>query len=445
MAFPPIWCGWIKGILESSRAAVLVNGSPTFEFKCEKGLRQGDPISPFLFLIVMESLSWLLKKAKEIGEFKGINFPDNEVDITHLFYADDTLILGEWSRENIQSTTKILRIFYLFSGLRINLYKSNLFGVGTEDMEVDNMMEILGCKRGGIPFVYLGIQVGAKMTRISNWTSIIEVIKARLVSWKAKTLSIGGRLILIKSVLESLPIYYLSLYKAPKVVIDIIEAIMRRFLWAGSSAERKIPWVAWDIITTPKKKGGLCVTKLQEVNEALLLKWTWRFKKEGNSLWKKIIMGCHGSSRPWAMLPCSASASGCWKQIVKVGEKKLPNGKSLNSYFVGMLGDGSTINFWGDTWLREEPLRITYPNLFRLEKKKWVKVSARLQCVNDVKSLEWDWRSAPFSYEELTLLGDIHEFNWRGGLDEWKWKAEADGIFTVSVAKKIDRLYFAVS
>ncbi|XP_022004003.1 uncharacterized protein LOC110901484 [Helianthus annuus] len=263
MGFPPIWCGWIKGILVSARAAVLVNGSSTFDFKCEKDLRQGDPISPFLFLIVMDALS---------------------CGYSHLFYADDALILGEWSRENLQSTARILRVFYLCSGLRINLHKSNLFGVGTEDIEVDNMMEILGCKRGGFPFVYLGIQVGANMSHVSNWNLVVEVIKARLVSWKAKTLSIGGRLILIKSVLESLPIYYLSLYKAPKTVIDSIESIMRRFLWAGSSEERKIPWVAWDVISSPKKEGGLGVSKLQDVNEALLLKWMWRFRKEGNCL-----------------------------------------------------------------------------------------------------------------------------------------------------------------
>ncbi|XP_021971327.1 uncharacterized protein LOC110866487 [Helianthus annuus] len=411
MGFPQVWCGWIKGILVSARAAVLVNVSPTFEFMCEKGLRQGDPISPFLFLIVMEALSWLLKKAREIGEFKGINFADNEADITHLFYADDALILGEWSRENLQN------------------------------IEVDNMMEILGCKRGGFPFVYLGVHVGTNMSRISNWNLVVEVIKARLASWKARTLSMGGRLILIKSVLESLPIYYLSLYKAPKAVIESIEASMRRFLWAGCSEERKIPWVAWDVITTPKKEGGLGVTKLQDVNEALLLKWTWRFKKEGNCLWKKVVTGCHSSSRAWTMLPCSPSASGCWKQIVKIGEKRLPNGNSLISYFVGIPGDGSTINFWGDTWLREDPLRIIYPNLFRLEKHKWAPVSSRLQCVNGEKILSWDWRSVPSSFDELIellhLLEDIHDYNWVGGVDVWKWKGDSNGIFSMSAAKKL--------
>ncbi|KAJ0491418.1 putative reverse transcriptase zinc-binding domain-containing protein [Helianthus annuus] len=303
------------------------------------------------------------------------------------------------------------------------------------------MMEVLGCRRGAFPFVYLGIKVGANMSRVSNWNPVIEVIKNRLVSWKAKTLSMGGRLILIKSVLENLPIYYFSLYKAPKAVIDSIEAIMRRFLWAGPSDDRKINWVAWDVITTPKKEGGLGVNKLQHVNEALLLKWAWRFKKEGSILWKKVVMGCHGSSRAWSMLPCTSSASGCWKQIVKLGEKKLWNGNTHNSYFIGVLGDGSTINFWADSWLRDEPLRLTYPHLFRLETQKWATVASRLQVVNGIKTISWQWRSAPASFEEVTelfqLLSDIDEFSWNGGTDKWLWKGDAQGVFSVSKAKQL--------
>ncbi|MFS7889004.1 putative RNA-directed DNA polymerase [Helianthus anomalus] len=441
MGFPSMWRTWIKGILESAQASVLVNGSPTFQFNSEKGLRQGDPISPFLFLIVMECLSWMLERAKSIGELKGINFLVDDMDINHLFFADDALIMGEWSRDNLQSTARILRVFYLCSGLRINLHKSNLFGVGTEDMEVDSMMEVLGCKRGAFPFVYLGIKVGAKMSRIANWNEVVEVIKNRLASWKAKNLSIGGRLILLKSVLENLPIYYLSLYKAPKAVIESMEAIMRRFLWAGCNEEKKINWVAWDIITTPKKAGGLGISKLQDVNGALLLKWVWRFKNGGSYLWKKVMMGCHGSGRTWSLLPCTSSASGCWKQIVKIGEKKIWNGNTLYSYFVGVMGDGSTINFWVDSWLREEPLRLTYPLLFRLEKNKWATVSSRLRVTDGLKSLQWEWRHAPSSTEEVSeffnLISDIYDYDWKGGKDQWKWKGNANGIYSVKEAKKL--------
>ncbi|XP_021971305.1 uncharacterized mitochondrial protein AtMg01250-like [Helianthus annuus] len=131
MGFPEKWCTWVKGIFASSRASILVNGSPTFQFNSEKGLRQGDPLSPFLFLIVMECLSWMLDKAKSIGEHRGISWSANDMNINHIFYADDALIMGEWSRSNLQCTARILRVFYLCSGLRINLHKSNLIYSGS--------------------------------------------------------------------------------------------------------------------------------------------------------------------------------------------------------------------------------------------------------------------------------------------------------------------------
>ena len=116
MGFPVRWCTWIKGILVSSRASILVNGSPTFQFTSGKGLRQGDPLSPFLFLIVMECLSWMLDRAKIIGVHEGITLPANGVNINHLFYADDALIIGVWSRDNLQCTARILRVFLSMLG-----------------------------------------------------------------------------------------------------------------------------------------------------------------------------------------------------------------------------------------------------------------------------------------------------------------------------------------
>ncbi|KAL6510920.1 hypothetical protein OROGR_022044 [Orobanche gracilis] len=441
MGFPEKWCIWIKGILESSCASVLVNGSPTFQFKNEKGLRQGDPISPFLFLIVMECLSWLMNKAKDMGILKGINFRVDNTDLNHLFFADDALIMGEWSRENLQNTARILRIFYLCSDLRINIHMSNLFGVGTQDEEVDSMLEVLGCREGVFPFVYLGIKVGAKMTRIGSWEPVLSTIKKRLTGWKAKHLSIGGRVILIKAVLENLPIYYLSLYKAPKAVIESMEKIMRRFLWAGCSVENKINWIAWNIITTPKKEGGLGVSKLEDVNDALLLKWAWRFKTGGNGLWKKVVIGCHGLSRNWSLLPCTASASGCWKQIVKIGEKKIWPGKTLGSYFEALVGDGSLISFWMDSWLREDPLRIVYPHLFRLEIDKWTVVADRIRVVSGTKILQWKWRKDPTTAAEINelfnLMEEIYDYAWKGSIDKWNWKASGSNRFTVSSARKL--------
>ncbi|KAM0036329.1 putative RNA-directed DNA polymerase [Helianthus debilis subsp. tardiflorus] len=211
--FPDRWCKWIKGILKSARSSLLVNGSPIFEFQCYKGLRQGDPISPFLFILVMDVLYSLFDKAKEDGLVKGVKLPNNGPS-SHLFYADDAIVIGEWTPENITNVVRILRIFHLCSGLKINMDKSNLFGMGVNSEDIGGMASSIGCNPGVFPFSYLGIKVGANMNRVSNWKPVYNIFEARLSKWKASLLSIGGRVVLIKSVLESLPNYYFSLFKA---------------------------------------------------------------------------------------------------------------------------------------------------------------------------------------------------------------------------------------
>ncbi|KAJ0589979.1 putative RNA-directed DNA polymerase [Helianthus annuus] len=132
MNFPLLWRKWVGASLASSRASILVNGSPTMEFSMSRGLRQGDPISPFLFIIALEALDVIMKRAVKEGIFKGVVLPRNGPMISHLCYADDAIFLGERSKDNIKNLNRILRCFYLVSGLKINLGKCNLFGVGVK-------------------------------------------------------------------------------------------------------------------------------------------------------------------------------------------------------------------------------------------------------------------------------------------------------------------------
>ncbi|XP_021980496.1 uncharacterized protein LOC110876640 [Helianthus annuus] len=169
--------------------------------------RQGDPLSPFLFLLVMEAQSSIFCKAGLEGFFKGIQTPNNGLVISHLFYVDDALILRDWDRGNFSNVARCLRIFYVCSGLKINLHKTNLYGLGVDNCDIKDTANVIACNVDNIPLSYLGIMVGPSMNRIKNWESIVEIFDKTLSVWKAKTLSIGGRLTLINSVLESIPIY----------------------------------------------------------------------------------------------------------------------------------------------------------------------------------------------------------------------------------------------
>ncbi|XP_021995409.1 uncharacterized mitochondrial protein AtMg01250-like [Helianthus annuus] len=201
MGFGAKWCSWLWGILSSARASVLVNGSPTFEFNCSKGMRQGDPISPFLFVVVMEALSCIFDKAVEVGVFSGIKLPNDGPSLSHLFFADDALIVGEWGEMNALNVVRILRCFHACSGLRINLSKSNLYGIVANSEEVEDLANVVGCKQDTLLFKYVGLKVGANMNRINNWKPVYDIFESRLALWKSAFLSMGGRIKLIRSVL----------------------------------------------------------------------------------------------------------------------------------------------------------------------------------------------------------------------------------------------------
>ncbi|XP_021974590.1 uncharacterized mitochondrial protein AtMg01250-like [Helianthus annuus] len=128
MNFPPKWRRWVMAILSSARSSVLVNGSPSFEFQFERGMRQGDPLSPFLFIIGMEAFSCIMKKAIEVNLFHWFISPNEGPTKSHLLFADDALILGEWSSINVLNLARLLRCFHLVSGLKINY--ANLFFLG---------------------------------------------------------------------------------------------------------------------------------------------------------------------------------------------------------------------------------------------------------------------------------------------------------------------------
>lgn len=100
MRFPLRWRKWVAAILKASRASVLVNGSPTPEFQCFRGLRQGDPLSPFLFIIAMEGLSGMMKRAVDKGVYSGLKCGMEGPILSHFLYADDVIFIGEWSDQN---------------------------------------------------------------------------------------------------------------------------------------------------------------------------------------------------------------------------------------------------------------------------------------------------------------------------------------------------------
>nr|GEY07350.1 RNA-directed DNA polymerase, eukaryota, reverse transcriptase zinc-binding domain protein [Tanacetum cinerariifolium] len=218
------WCAWIQSCLRSSRGSIIINGSHTQEFQFFKGLKQGDPLSSFLFILIMESLHLSFQRVMDVGMFKGINLSPL-VNLSHMFYADDVVFVGQWCDGNINTLVHVLECFFQASGLRINMCKSKIMGVNVGDEKVKSTASKLGCLILNTPFYYLGTKVRGNMSRVQAWTKVVD----------------------------------------------------------------KASWVKWKSVLAFKEKGGLGVSSLSALNRALMMKWVWMFYSQKESLWVRVI------------------------------------------------------------------------------------------------------------------------------------------------------------
>jgi hypothetical protein len=208
---------------------------------------------------VAEGLGGAMRSAVNSNLFKGFKIQHDGPSISHLQYADDTLIIGEASVQNLWTLKAILRGFELASGLKVNFWKSCLIGVNVSDTFMETACTFLNCIKGGIPFKYLGLPVGANPRKVSTWDPMVDSLRNKLNSWGNKHISLGGRIVLINSVLNSIPIYFLSLMRMPAQVIKKVTRIQREFLWGGVKGGKKLCWIKWRVVCQPKMLGGLGV------------------------------------------------------------------------------------------------------------------------------------------------------------------------------------------
>nr|GFC38227.1 RNA-directed DNA polymerase, eukaryota [Tanacetum cinerariifolium] len=150
------------------------------------------------------------------------------------------------------------------------------------------------------------------MSSIKAWDEMIFKMKKRLSRWKLYTLSVGGRLTLLNSVLGSTPIYNMSIFKVPKSVLNLMESLRRNFFNGIQDGDRKIAWVKWSKVLASKKYGGLEVSSFYALNRALLFKWVWRYLSHDNSLWSRIIYAIHSLNGQ----VLSATFNSTWSSII---------------------------------------------------------------------------------------------------------------------------------
>ncbi|OMO91306.1 reverse transcriptase [Corchorus capsularis] len=374
------WISWMESCVSTATLSVLVNGVPAGLFGMQRGLRQGCPLSPYLFCLVGEMLNVMLENAANSNLFKGVQIGNSNLSISHLQYADDTVIFCEPCIEQIRNVKNVLICFQLVSGLKVNFNKSRLYGIGVDDSSLQGWANDIGCKFDYLPSVYLGLPLGARHSSVAIWRPVIEIF--------------------------SLPIYYMSLFPLPAMVKVELDKIQRRFLWGGSDSQKKLHYVNWNQVCKPKENGGLDIVDLDIKNRGLLKKWVWRFGNEKDSLWRKIIVE-KGKLNPLDLQPRLESASKCspiWKNILIHRRHEQNDLVSLSYGMALIVGNGKNIKFCYDHWIGDRPLNIQFPRIFSLVTNK----EARIADLRILDDSDWKW--------SIRLRRNL--FNWE--IEQWE-------------------------
>ena len=225
----------IKACTDRPWISPLVNGRPADFFQASRGLRQGCPLSPFLYILMAEVLSRKLSAEMVVGSLPGIKIARGVDPINHALFVDDSLLLGGASLIIARDFKVILQNFGVITGTLINKGKSVVYGWNVEHTTLLRIAHTLGFqgfeKWESIKWLGLPLTMGSRPS--SLWNDVIFKIKAKIVSWGGYWLTQAAKLILIKAVLSALPIFQCSLLLAPKSVSAQIAKLLRDFLWEG--------------------------------------------------------------------------------------------------------------------------------------------------------------------------------------------------------------------
>jgi hypothetical protein len=420
--FSQTWCTWIEKIVSKGCVGVQVNDDIGHFFQTKKGLRQGDPLSPLLFNIVADMLAVLISRAKNNDQFRGLVPHLIDGGLSVLQYADDTILFMENDLDQARNLRLVLNTFEKLSGLKINFHKSELFCFGEAKENVRHFVQIFGCKEGSFPFKYLGIPMNTHKLRNKDWKEIEERFQKKLASWKGKLLSAGGRLVLINSVLSSLPMFMMSFFRIPKGVLKRLNYYRSRFYWQCDEHKKKYRLSKWSILCQPKSLGGLGILNLEIQNICLLSKWLFKLLNE-DGVWQNLLRKKYLKDKALTQVSKKPGDSQFWTGLMEIKDSFLSNG-------CFKVNNGEQTRFWEDKWVGGQSLKSLYPSLYNITRKKNVTVASVLSTVplnvSFRRALVGNNLNLWLQLVERVMLLEINEQK-----DNFRWKLNKNGDFSV--------------
>ncbi|CAN1161423.1 Putative ribonuclease H protein At1g65750, partial [Linum perenne] len=352
--------------------------------------------------------------------FSGIHLRRRFPLLTHCLFADDTVVFGKATVDEAQDIMGVLSTYGQCTGQEINPEKSSIFfSANTPNSLREDITSELGFASLACHSKYLGVPTDWGRSRKETFSFLIQRMEKQGQAWKGKMLSQAGRETLIKSVIQAIPTYLMSVFFLPLGLSRKMDSLVRNFFWSGDPLKRFIHWSDCETLCLSKKEGGLGFRNFSDFNLALLAKQGWRIMNNPNALWVRLLKSIYFPRRDFFNAKKGARPSWIWASIFKARD-------TIALGAIKGIGDGCTVDINYDPWIPSLPKFLTPFNgcPSRLV-SDWI----------DPVSLEW-------KEEEIArYLSPAHirailsvPISPQRMKDEWKWSFTKNGVFTVHSA-----------
>lgn len=396
------------------------DGNVFGEVKPQRGIRQGDSISPYFYILCAEGLSAIFGRFEETGLLHGCRIARGAPSVSYLLFADDCYFFFKATKGEADMMKDILNRYEKILGQAINYRKSNIvFSPNTSSKDKTMVCNSLGVEEAEKPGKYLGMPMCVGKNKRDVFGFLAEKVGHKLQGWANKDLSTDGKLPLLKSAAQTIPNFWRSLFLIPHSIYDEIENLMNSFWWGKESSGTGIRWFSWEKLSVSNMGGGLGVKNLKNFNISILAKQGWKLLNNSNPLVSAIMKAKYYPKTDFLNAEIGESPSYIWRSILDAKD-------AIKAGCRRRIGDGASTYVWEVPWLPDGDngfVSTTMPVHLK---------EARVQNLIDMEGRDWDAEVLHdiFNERDVDLINRIPIPAVQRD-DSWFWLRDDKGQFTV--------------